>query len=117
MGLSDTPSGERIHIGFFGKGNVGKSSLINAVTGQENSLVSDILGTTTDPVYKAMELLPLGPIMLVDTAGIDDSGVLGEKRTEKTFKVLEKIHIAVLISQYLYTNIILCCSESLSTYF
>ncbi len=97
MGLNNTPAGERIHIGFFGRRNVGKSSLINAITGQEISLVSDCLGTTTDPVFKAMELLPLGPVMLVDTAGIDDSGELGEKRTEKTLDTLKKIDIAVLV--------------------
>ena len=97
MGLFNTPRGDRIHIGFFGRGNVGKSSLINAICGQEISLVSDCLGTTTDPVLKAMELLPLGPIMLIDTAGIDDSGVLGEKRTEKTLDTLKKIDIAVLV--------------------
>ncbi len=97
MGLLDTPRGDRIHIGFFGRGNVGKSSLINAICGQEVSLVSDVLGTTTDPVFKAMELLPLGPVMIVDTAGIDDFGVLGKKRNEKTLDILKKIDIAVLV--------------------
>ena len=77
MGLNDTPSSERIHIGFFGKRNVGKSSVVNAVTGQELAVVSEIKGTTTDPVYKAMELLPLGPVMIIDTPGIDDEGMLG----------------------------------------
>lgn len=74
MGMNDTPSGERVHIGFFGKRNAGKSSLLNAVTGQELAVVSDVGGTTTDPVYKAMELLPLGPVMLIDTPGFDDEG-------------------------------------------
>lgn len=97
MGLLNTPSGERIHIGFFGKRNVGKSSLINAITGQEISLVSQFAGTTTDPVYKAMELLPLGPVMIVDTAGIDDDGDLGLLRIEKTRDTIKKIHIAVLV--------------------
>lgn len=77
MGMNDTPSGERIHIGFFGKRNAGKSSLLNAVTGQELAVVSETEGTTTDPVYKAMELLPLGPVMLIDTPGFDDEGRWG----------------------------------------
>ena len=97
MGLLNTPSGERIHIGFFGKRNVGKSSLINVITGQEISLVSQVAGTTTDPVYKAMELLPLGPVMIVDTAGVDDEGDLGALRIAKTKETLKKIHIAVLV--------------------
>ena len=84
MGLNDTPSGERVHIGFFGCRNAGKSSLVNAVTGQELSVVSDILGTTTDPVKKTMELLPLGPVVIIDTPGFDDSGSLGELRVKKT---------------------------------
>lgn len=83
MGMNDTPSGERIHIGFFGKRNAGKSSLLNAVTGQELAVVSETEGTTTDPVYKAMELLPLGPVMLIDTPGFDDEGALGEQRVKK----------------------------------
>ncbi len=97
MGLNSTPSGERIHIGFFGKRNAGKSSVVNAVTGQESAVVSDILGTTTDPVYKSMELLPLGPVMIIDTPGFDDEGSLGEQRIKKTRQVLNKTDIAVLI--------------------
>ena len=96
MGMNDTPAGERIHIGFFGRRNAGKSSLLNAVTGQELALVSETAGTTTDPVYKAMELLPLGPVMLIDTPGFDDEGALGEQRVKKTRQVLEKTDIAVL---------------------
>jgi len=98
MGLNDTPSGERIHIGFFGKRNAGKSSLVNAVTGQELSVVSDIRGTTTDPVSKAMELLPLGPVMIIDTPGFDDEGFLGELRVKKTRQILGKTDVAVLVS-------------------
>ena len=97
MSLNNTPSGERIHIGFFGKRNVGKSSLVNAVTGQEISVVSDIKGTTTDPVSKTMELLPLGPVVITDTAGFDDSGTLGEMRVSKTKRILNKTDIAVLV--------------------
>ncbi|MDE6833712.1 MAG: [FeFe] hydrogenase H-cluster maturation GTPase HydF [Ruminococcus sp.] len=97
MGLNDTPSGERIHIGFFGKRNAGKSSLVNAITGQELSVVSDIKGTTTDPVSKSMELLPLGPVVITDTAGFDDSGKLGEMRIRKTKQILNKTDIAVLV--------------------
>lgn len=97
MSLNDTPSGERIHIGFFGKRNAGKSSLVNAVTGQELSVVSDIKGTTTDPVSKAMELLPLGAVVITDTAGYDDSGELGEMRVRKTRQILNRTDIAVLV--------------------
>lgn len=97
MGFHDTPSGNRIHIGFFGRRNAGKSSLVNAVTGQELSVVSEIKGTTTDPVYKAMELLPLGPVMIIDTPGIDDVGALGELRVRKARQVLNKTDIAVLV--------------------
>lgn len=97
MGLNDTVSAERIHISFFGRRNVGKSSLVNAVTGQNLSVVSDVKGTTTDPVKKAMELLPLGPVMITDTPGFDDEGVLGELRVEKTRNVLSKTDIAVLV--------------------
>lgn len=97
MGLNDTPSANRIHIGFFGRRNAGKSSIVNAVTGQELSVVSDTKGTTTDPVYKAMELLPLGPVMIIDTPGFDDEGALGELRIRKTRQVLNKTDIAVLI--------------------
>ena len=97
MGLNDTPSGNRIHISFFGRRNAGKSSLVNAVTGQELAVVSDTKGTPTDPVYKAMELLPLGPVMIIDTPGIDDEGELGELRIRKTKQVLNKTDIAVLV--------------------
>lgn len=97
MGLNDTPSANRIHIGFFGNCNVGKSSIVNAVTGQELALVSEIKGTTTDPVYKSMELLPIGPVMIIDTPGFDDKGELGELRIKKTKQVLNKIDVAVLI--------------------
>ena len=97
MSLNSTPSAERIHIGFFGKRNAGKSSLINAVTNQELAIVSDIKGTTTDPVYKAMELLPLGAVSVIDTAGYDDDGELGKLRIEKTKQVLNKVDIAILV--------------------
>lgn len=97
MGLNDTPSGERVHIGFFGRRNAGKSSVVNAVTGQSLAIVSDTKGTTTDPVYKAMELLPLGPVMIIDTPGFDDVGALGELRIQKTKEVLRKTDIAVLV--------------------
>ena len=99
MSLQETPSSERIHIGFFGLMNVGKSSLINALTGQSLSLVSDVPGTTTDPVKKAMELLPLGPVVIIDTAGIDDTGKLGEMRAERAKKVLDQTDIAVLVTE------------------
>ena len=98
MSLNDTPSGERIHIGFFGKRNAGKSSLVNAVTGQELAVVSNVKGTTTDPVYKAMELLPLGPVEIIDTPGFDDEGELGELRVKKTRQILAKTDIAVLVA-------------------
>lgn len=97
MSMNDTPSGERIHIGFFGKRNAGKSSLVNAVTGQDLSVVSDVKGTTTDPVSKAMELLPLGPVMIIDTPGFDDTGKLGEMRVKKTRQILGRIDIAVVV--------------------
>lgn len=97
MGLNETPSADRLHIGFFGKRNAGKSSLVNKITGQELSVVSDVKGTTTDPVYKAMELLPLGPVMIIDTPGIDDEGALGELRVRRTRQVLNKTDIAILI--------------------
>lgn len=97
MGLNDTPSANRIHIGFFGRRNAGKSSLVNAVTDQELAVVSDVKGTTTDPVYKAMELLPLGPVMIVDTPGIDDEGELGSLRVKKAVQVLNRIDVAVLV--------------------
>ncbi len=97
MSLNTTPSSERLHIAFFGKRNAGKSSVVNAVTGQKLAVVSNVKGTTTDPVYKAMELLPLGAVMIVDTAGIDDEGDLGAMRVEKTLAVLAKTDIAVLV--------------------
>ena len=97
MGLNDTVSAERIHIGFFGLRNAGKSSVVNAVTGQELAVVSDVKGTTTDPVKKTMELLPLGPVVIIDTPGIDDEGALGEKRVEKTYEILTKTDVAVLV--------------------
>ena len=97
MGMNNTPAGERVHIGFFGRRNAGKSSLLNAVTGQELAVVSEIGGTTTDPVYKAMELLPMGPVMMIDTPGFDDEGTLGEQRIKKTVQVLEKTDAAVLV--------------------
>ncbi len=96
MSMNNTPAGERVHICFFGRRNAGKSSLLNAVTGQELAVVSEIRGTTTDPVYKAMELLPLGPVMLIDTPGFDDEGTLGEQRVKKAKQVLDKTDIAVL---------------------
>lgn len=97
MALNDTPAANRTHIAFFGKRNAGKSSLLNAVTGQELAVVSDIKGTTTDPVFKTMELLPIGPVMLIDTPGYDDEGILGEQRVKKTRQVLNKTDIAVLV--------------------
>ena len=97
MSLNDTPSGERIHIGFFGRRNAGKSSVVNAVTGQELAVVSDTKGTTTDPVSKAMGLLPLGPVLIIDTPGFDDEGQLGELRVRKTKQILNKTDIAVLV--------------------
>lgn len=97
MSLNQTASGERLHIGFFGKRNAGKSSLVNAVTGQELSVVSDIAGTTTDPVKKAMELFPIGPVLITDTPGFDDIGALGEKRVEKTERILASTDLAVLV--------------------
>lgn len=97
MGMNQTPASERIHIGFFGKRNAGKSSVINAVTGQKLAIVSDVKGTTTDPVYKTMELLPLGPVMVIDTPGIDDLGELGALRVQKSYQVLNKTDIAVLV--------------------
>lgn len=95
--LNATPTGERIHIGIFGKRNAGKSSLINAITTQKIAIVSDFKGTTTDPVFKAMELLPLGPVMIIDTPGIDDEGELGKLRVEKAYQILNKTNIAILV--------------------
>lgn len=97
MGMNQTPASERVHIGFFGKRNAGKSSIINAVTGQDLAIVSDVMGTTTDPVYKTMELLPLGPVMVIDTPGIDDEGKLGALRVKKSYQVLNKTDIGVLV--------------------
>lgn len=98
MGLNAQPSGERVHIGFFGLRNAGKSSMVNRVTGQTLSIVSDVKGTTTDPVQKAMELLPIGPVVIIDTPGIDDEGTLGEERVRRALRVLEKTDIAVLVT-------------------
>lgn len=98
MGLNDTPSSERVHIGFFGRRNAGKSSVVNAVTGQELAVVSDTLGTTTDPVMKAMEILPMGPVVIIDTPGFDDEGALGEQRVKKTKQVLNRADCAVLVT-------------------
>jgi len=97
MGMNQTPASERVHIGFFGRRNAGKSSIINAVTGQDLAIVSEIQGTTTDPVYKTMELLPMGPVMLIDTPGIDDEGDLGKLRIKRSYQVLNKTDVAVLI--------------------
>lgn len=96
-GMNETPSGERIHIGFFGRRNAGKSSVVNAVTGQDLAVVSEVKGTTTDPVTKSMEILPLGPVVIIDTPGFDDEGSLGELRVQRTRKILEKTDIAVLV--------------------
>lgn len=97
MGLNDTPSGERLHIALFGRRNAGKSSVINAITGQDLAVVSDVKGTTTDPVSKAMELLPLGPVVMIDTPGLDDVGALGELRVKKAYQILNKTDIALLV--------------------
>ncbi|PST33932.1 [FeFe] hydrogenase H-cluster maturation GTPase HydF [Enterocloster lavalensis] len=97
MGMNDTPSADRVHIGFFGKRNAGKSSVLNAVTGQDLAVVSDVRGTTTDPVSKAMELLPLGPVVMIDTPGIDDEGELGALRVKKSYQTLNKTDVAVLV--------------------
>lgn len=122
MSLQNTPSSERPHIGFFGKRNAGKSSLVNRITGQELSLVSSVKGTTTDPVYKTMELLPLGPVVIIDTAGLDDEGELGTARMQKTLQVLHKIDIAVIISDAsckitsLEEELIRTCKEKMIPY-
>ena len=97
MSMNNTPMSERVHIGFFGKRNAGKSSVMNAVTGQDLAVVSDVKGTTTDPVYKSMELLPLGPVVVMDTPGIDDEGELGSLRVKKSYQVLNKTDTAVLV--------------------
>ncbi len=98
MNLNDTPSASRIHIGIFGRRNSGKSSIINAITGQNIAVVSDVKGTTTDPVQKAMELLPIGPVVIIDTPGIDDNGELGALRVQKTYQILNKTDLAVLVA-------------------
>ena len=98
MGLNESVSADRVHIGFFGLRNAGKSSLVNAITNQELSLVSDVLGTTTDPVRKAMELLPIGPVVIIDTPGLDDEGTLGEARVKKARQALNTVDIAVLVT-------------------
>ncbi|MBO5150117.1 MAG: 50S ribosome-binding GTPase, partial [Anaerotignum sp.] len=97
MSLNDTPMANRIHIGIFGKRNAGKSSIINAMTGQSLAIVSDVAGTTTDPVLKAMELLPLGPVVIIDTPGLDDEGELGLMRVQKAYQILNKTDIALVI--------------------
>ena len=98
MGLNDTVSADRTHIAFFGKRNAGKSSLVNAVTDQQMAIVSDVMGTTTDPVYKSMELLPLGPVMIIDTPGYDDEGELGKQRVLRTLQVMNKTDIGILVT-------------------
>ena len=98
MSLNSTPAAERVHIGIFGRRNAGKSSVINAITGQDLAIVSEIKGTTTDPVSKAMELLPLGPVVVIDTPGIDDEGELGALRVRKSLQVLNKTDIALLVA-------------------
>ena len=95
--MTETPRGNRIHIAIFGRTNAGKSSLINCITNQKISLVSEMKGTTTDPVYKAMELLPIGPVVFIDTAGIDDTSAIGALRIEKTIEILDKMDIAVFV--------------------
>lgn len=97
MSMNDTPSSERIHIGFFGRRNAGKSSLVNAVTGQQLSVVSEVKGTTTDPIQKTMELLPMGPVVIIDTSGFDDEGQLGELRVQQTKRTLNRVDCAVLV--------------------
>lgn len=97
MSMNQTPMSERVHIGFFGKRNAGKSSVMNAVTGQDIAVVSEVRGTTTDPVYKSMELLPLGPVVMMDTPGIDDEGELGTLRVKKSYQVLNRTDTAVLV--------------------
>lgn len=97
MGLNEAPRGVRVHLALFGKRNAGKSSVINAITGQETAIVSEVKGTTTDPVYKSMEILPIGPCVIIDTAGIDDIGKLGELRKKKTLEVLDIADVALLI--------------------
>ena len=97
--MQKTPKGLRLHIAIFGRRNVGKSSILNALTRQEVSIVSEIAGTTTDPVEKTMELLPIGPVLFIDTAGLDDSGTLGDLRIKKTYKVFERADIVLLVTE------------------
>lgn len=97
MGMNNTPTSDRIHIGIFGKTNSGKSSIINAITGQSLAIVSDVKGTTTDPVFKSMELLPLGPVVIIDTPGIDDLSQLGKQRVQKTYQIMNKTDIGILV--------------------
>ena len=97
MCMNHTPLSERIHIGIFGNRNAGKSSIINAITGQDFAIVSDVKGTTTDPVMKAMELLPLGPVVFIDTPGLDDEGELGELRVKKAYQMLNKTDVALVV--------------------
>ena len=105
MQMNQTPSSERVHIGFFGRRNAGKSSVLNAVTGQDLAVVSDVKGTTTDPVQKSMELLPLGPVVVIDTPGIDDEGELGALRVKKSYQVLNKSDAAVLAVSYTHLTL------------
>jgi [FeFe] hydrogenase H-cluster maturation GTPase HydF len=98
MGMNNTPSADRVHIGFFGRRNAGKSSIVNAFTGQDLALISDMKGTTTDPVYKAMELLPMGPVVIIDTPGFDDEGKLGMLRVQRTKQVLNRTDVAILVT-------------------
>ena len=109
--LNETPAAERVHIGLFGCRNAGKSSLINALTGQDLSIVSDFKGTTTDPVSKAMEILPLGPVLITDTPGLDDEGALGEKRVKKARFVLRSTDIALLV-----VDAALACQKLISVF-
>ena len=115
MGLNDTPSGERLHIGFFGRRNAGKSSVVNAITGQDLAVVSDTKGTTTDPVSKAMELLPIGPVMIIDTPGFDDEGELGLQRVQRTKRILNRTDVAVLVADV--TQGLGACEEELMALF
>jgi len=117
MGLNETPSANRLHIAFFGRRNAGKSSLVNAVTGQNLALVSDVKGTTTDPVYKAMELLPLGPVVIIDTPGFDDEGELGELRVNRAKQVLNKTDAAILVLDGEYADSPLPAEEELIALF
>lgn len=104
MDLQDTPRGSRLHIGFYGRRNAGKSSLINLVTGQQTALVSSHAGTTTDPVIKSMELLPIGPVAVIDTAGLDDAGELGELRISRSMQMMDKTDLALLVISAEYSE-------------